>query len=159
MSKSYAFSAKLGFNTGFNYDRDDVSRETGFECTGPSMTQQSFADECDINSIVQRFGVAGEVPPIQPPAYAEFNEVFDFQSAMNVIRAGTESFASLDADLRARFHNDPHKFLQFVHDDANREQAELWGMVPRKPVSSSAAQAVDPPEGDVKPVDGVPVKP
>lgn len=154
-------TSKLGFNTGYNYDRADVSRETGFsnpvDADGvamPSMTKQSFAEECDINTIVKRFGITGEMPPTAPPSSVEFNEVFDFQSAMNVIRAGEESFASLDADLRAKFNNSPALFLDFVHNEDNRAQAELWGMVPRK-----APLAVDPPKGDDKPVVGVPDKP
>lgn len=142
----------MQFLTGYNsIDGVDVSRETAFEDDTPSMTQQSFKDECDINTIVRRFGVTGEQPPLPPPASVEFSEVYNFQTAMNVIRAGTESFESLDSTIRARFNNDPAQFMNFVHDDSNIEQARMWGLIPK---------AVSPiPEGVDKPVDGVPVKP
>lgn len=134
-------------------DSDTVSRETGFfniDSDGvemPSMTKQSFAEECDINTIVRRFGVTGELPPLPPPSNVEFDQVYDFQSAMNAIRAGEESFASLPAETRTLFNNSPAQFLHFVNDDDNRAQAELWGLVPPR-----AAPTPSPiPEGNVAP--------
>ena len=43
----------------YNYDRDKVSEETGLNCKDLSLAKQSFADECDINNIVKRFGLTG----------------------------------------------------------------------------------------------------
>ena len=49
----------------FNYDADEVSLETGTACHGASLAQQSFAEECDINVIVRRFGVGVPLPITQ----------------------------------------------------------------------------------------------
>lgn len=92
--------------------RNGPERE-GVEVKG-SMTVQSSKDECDINVIVKRFGVTGMLPIVpMPPSAAEFSEVFDFQSAMNVVAEATQSFGALDANVRKRFNNDPHDYVQF----------------------------------------------
>ena len=37
-----------------NYDMGAVSDETGLRCEDASLTKQSFAEECDINTIVRK---------------------------------------------------------------------------------------------------------
>ena len=37
----------------FNYDAMAVSNETGLSCPEDTLTQQNFAEECDINRIVE----------------------------------------------------------------------------------------------------------
>lgn len=109
--------------TPYNYDTDQASDETGLACEGPGKTQQQFKDESDINTIVDRFLAAGEIPQSTPfPAQTEFAEIFDFQSSMNVMRKAQESFMELNAKVRARFDNDPQKFLEFIHDKDNAEE-------------------------------------
>lgn len=84
------------------------------ETIGESMADQSFREECDINTIVKRFGITGNVgAPIMPPALEEFGEIFDFQSAMNTLNAADRAFMSLDAEVRARFNNDPGRYVDF----------------------------------------------
>ena len=46
----------------FNYDRDDVSKETGLFCEDESLAIQSAEEETNINTIVKRFGLIGELP-------------------------------------------------------------------------------------------------
>lgn len=136
-----------------NYDRNAASDETALDCSvEPSMTQQSFAEECDINTIVRRFGLTGELPQGMPaPTNAEFAEVTDFQSAMNVLVKARESFDALPADVRSRFRNDPAEFVAFCDVPENFDQVEKWGLVlpeasrrvqeERKAVQEAAAQA------------------
>ena len=52
----------------YNYDMAAVSQETGLKCQDPSLAQQHMKDECDINVIVERFGVTGQLPgaPLEP---------------------------------------------------------------------------------------------
>src|SRR5262245_32664589 len=99
----------------YNYDMDLASLESGLECKDESLTQQQFAEESDINTIVERFGLSGELPSIVSlPSYGDFTGISDFQSAMNAVVAAEKSFMELPAKLRARFDNDPQKLLEFV---------------------------------------------
>lgn len=121
--------------TPYNYNRDEATNETGIDCSvEPSRTQQHFAEEADINTIVRRFHLTGELPQnVRMPSNADFDGIFDFQSAMNAIRAAEESFAAMPAEIRYRFHNNPHEFVEFCSDDANRPEAEKLGLVaPRR---------------------------
>ena len=102
------------WRSGYNYDIEKVSDDTALVPVGKSYTVQSQKDEADINVLVKRFGITGEFPVLDRlPLNADFDDVFDFQSAMNVIRSAQESFDSLHADIRGRFHNDPHEFVDF----------------------------------------------
>lgn len=116
--------------TPYNYDTDQASNETALKCEGPGLTQQQFKEECDINTIVDRFLKAGEMPPTIPfPQQDEFMEAFDFQTSMNVLRRAEESFMELPAKTRARFDNNPQKFMEFMHDPNNAPEWERLKLV------------------------------
>jgi phage internal scaffolding protein len=110
-------------------DFSDRSLETGLKCLDDSLTQQQFRDESDINNIVDRFMKTGHLPdPVSMPQYIDYEGVFDFQSAMNVVRQADENFMRMDAKVRARFHNSPQEFLEFFADPANTEEAVRLGL-------------------------------
>lgn len=118
------------FRSGFNYDADQVSAETGLECLDPTLAQQQFAEEADINTIVNRFGLTGELPTaVRMPTYADFEEAIDYHSAMNVIAAARESFMAMPAEVRLRFGNDPAAFVAFCSDEGNRAEAAKLGLL------------------------------
>lgn len=117
---------------------DARSNEFGLACKDESLTQQSFAHETDINTIVDRFLKSGVLPtPSSMPQYADYDGVFDFQSAMNVVRMADENFMRLDARVRSRFGNSPQKFLEFFADPDNRLEAERLGLVIPQPKPTS----------------------
>lgn len=120
--------------TPYNYDTDRVSDETGLDCGPETKTQQQFKDEVDINTIVERFNVTGEMPEMQNfPTEQDFEEAFDFQTSMNVIVAARESFMEMPAKTRARFNNDPQKFMEFIHDGENADEAIKMGLAIKRP--------------------------
>lgn len=122
--------------TKWNYDRSD--RSSALVCMDETLCQQNFALECDINEIVRRFGLTGELPTnLAVPQQGDFDQVYDFHSALNMLKASEEAFAMLPADVRFRFGNDAGKLVEFVSDESNREEAEKLGIVvPRKGSSS-----------------------
>ena len=135
--------------TGNNYDRDAASVESGVLNDSPSLTKQSFAEECDINTIVERFGLTGELPTdVRMPQYADFDEVFDYHSAMNAVAQARESFDAMPADVRARFHNDPGEFVEFCGDEKNREEAVKLGLVLPPKVADGVPPREENEEGD-----------
>ena len=126
---------KIFVRDNFNYDMDAASEENALCCEDESKTQQQFADEVDINTIVRRFGLTGQLPDnVTMPQYADYEGVFDFQTAMNTMMEAERSFMQLPADVRARFENDPQKLLVFCNDRANIDEARKWGLVPPAPV-------------------------
>lgn len=118
------------FRTPFNYNIMEASNETALVCPEPTLTQQQFKDETDINVIVERFGVTGQLPDaIIPPTYGDYTNVPDFQTALNVVLQAEEAFMELPAKIRQRFGNDPQQYLEFCEDGSNREEAKRLGIL------------------------------
>lgn len=131
------------FKTPYNHDREQESAKTGTPNDEPSMTKQEFAEECDINTIVRRFGLLGELPTsFRMPAYDDYTGVNDYHTALNIVRQAGENFMELPAELRARFGNDPQKFLEFCSDEANRAEAAKLGLLSEQALQAAADLAV-----------------
>lgn len=114
----------------FNYDRDAASDDSALFAFDDSLTHQSFAEECDINTIMRRFGVTGVLPEaVRAPTYDDFSNVVDYHTACNAIAVAGEAFDQMSAEVRARFNNDPQKFLEFCSDEGNRSEAVKMGLV------------------------------
>lgn len=121
--------------TPYNYDRMAASDETSIICTEEeNKTQQQFKDDADINVIVERFGLTGQLPDdYRAPVSGDFSDITDFQTAMNAVRAAEENFMQLPPELRARFSNDPQQLLTFVGDERNRDEAKRLGLLKPEP--------------------------
>lgn len=118
------------FRSGFNYDADQASLETGLACPDDSLAVQSQRDEVDINTIVRRFGLTGELPKdLKMPQSGDFAGLPDFHAAMNMVRSAQEEFLKVPAHVRARFGNDPGAFMAFLEDDRNRDEADRLGLL------------------------------
>lgn len=129
----------------YNYDMNEASQEAGLVCD-EGLTHQSFKEECDINTIVKRFGLSGELPEaVRMPTYADYTDVVDFHTAMNAIARAKEAFDAMPADVRSRFRNDPGAFVDFCSDERNRAEAEKLGLVVPKPVEPVKEEAAVPP--------------
>lgn len=135
----------------YNYDMDEESLKSGLHCKDKTLAQQQFRDEVDINTIVERFGLTGQMPTdIREPSYGDYTGIFDYQSAMNVVVEARQAFMELPAKIRARFHNDPQEILEFLDDENNRDEAVKLGLVkkaeepadeaPQAPVAAPAAR-------------------
>ena len=134
------------FRTPYNYDMRQVSEETALVCDDPSLAVQSERDECDINTIVMRFGLTGTLPTgVRAPTYGDFTGVSDYREALEAIQAADDSFYAMPAEVRARFQNDPARFVDFCSDPRNIDEARSLGLAP--PVESGLA----PDESGAKP--------
>lgn len=121
---------KIFVRSAFNYDANMVSRETGTCCADDEdKTVQSFKEEADINVLVRRFGITGQMPQgIVPPTYGVFEDVFDFKTAMDAIAVARESFDAMPGDVRAKFQNDPQKFVEFCSNKDNLPEMRKMGL-------------------------------
>ena len=121
------------FRTAYNYDTNAASNESGLDCEDPSLAQQHFKDECDINNILRQFNITGLLPetPLSP-RYGDFTGINDYQSALNAVIAAEDGFMTLPADIRASFGNDPEQLINFLDNPENKDKAIALGLVDGK---------------------------
>jgi phage internal scaffolding protein len=113
-----------------SYDTDAVSEETALFCPEETMAQQQFAENCDINVIMARFGQGYQIPEgHRMPTYGDFDGIHDYREALDFIREAGESFMELPANIRERFGNDPANLIDFLGDEANRAEAQKLGLL------------------------------
>lgn len=110
-------------------------------------TKQSFKDESDINHIMARYQKTGvlDFAEKHSPQYGDVTGL-EFQAGMELIKRAQAMFSDLPSSVRTRFENDPAKFLDFVHDDANREEAAAMGLL--KPQAEWSTPPTTPPAAD-----------
>lgn len=126
----------------------------GLDCSNlPSLTRQEFADECDINILMDKYEKTGIISHINPrsPQYLDLSDVPDLQTAHQIIQDATREFMALPATTRASFDNDPMKFVQFAENPDNIEKMREWGLAapakeePKAPPSDAPPAAKSPP--------------
>lgn len=140
MSKNSLF-----LRTPYNYDTDAASNESGLACEEPSLAQQHFKEECDINTILQKFNITGLLPesPISP-RFGDFTGIGDYHTALNRVIAAQDEFEALPAQIRARFNNDPAQLIEFLDNENNRPEAEELGLVEKVAAEVVEATKVTP---------------
>lgn len=123
----------------YNYDTNAAGDESGLECKDKSLAQQHMKDECDINVLMDRFVVKKAIPQLEmPPLQGDFENVPTYQEALNMMVAANRSFMSMDAKIRARFENDPGKFVEYASNPENVQELRKWGFT--SPESDRAHQ-------------------
>lgn len=136
-----------------------LNLKTGELVKEPSMTKQSFKDECDINNIVKRFEATGQIDHInQAHAQGLFTDLpsgLDLQAGLDMIRQAEAAFMALPAAARAEFDNDPVLFVEAFTNpsDAQQERFIALGLATDKrpakpPETPPPAPAAPPPAPD-----------
>ncbi|QCQ84793.1 internal scaffolding protein [Blackfly microvirus SF02] len=139
----------------------------GFECIGPSLTRQEFADECDINTIMAQYEATGVITHVnqQAPAYLDLSgEIPDLMEAHNVFAKAETAFMTLPASVRKEFDNDPVKFVEFATKAENVEQMRKWNLaapatLPDAPREPPEAPKPEPTPNPSKPTGSPPPSP
>ena len=134
------------------YDPDEASNASGLSCPEPTLAQQQFKDECDINTILERFAITGVLPQnVRAPQYGDFTDAMDYHTALNAVIAADHAFMELPAAVRSRFNNDPGAFVDFCSDPSNRAEAEALGLVMPAPGTVAAPAAGGPGASETTP--------
>lgn len=110
----------------------------------PSMAQQQFKDDCDVNKIMERH-VRFDVPIPNKQAWqvGDATVVKSLEDAIDQISNASAEFDLLPAAVRERFGNDPLNLLKFVADEGNRAEAERLGLLAKQIPAVSAENTVD----------------
>lgn len=125
------------------YTKFNPPPQVGLEFTEPSMTEQHFKDECDINNIVAQYQQTGVLPQgDRQPLFGDFAEFpQDLQSSQQYFDDAQDRFMQLPAQLRKEFGNDPVKLLQFIANENNRDRAIELGLIDRPPQANTTVQS------------------
>lgn len=113
----------------------------------PSMTQQAFAEDCDVNIILDRYMKTGELPKPRQGVYADVSEVPDLTQAIQIVQQAQSAFDSLPSKVRYEFNNDPAQLLNFISDSRNKEKAIELGLIENKKQEDLAPQPPTASEG------------
>lgn len=107
---------------------------------GTSRTKQSFKAECDVNRIVARHRLTGQLTHVTTrlPQFLDMSSIPDYQTALNLVLDAQAGFMQLPAVLRKRFGNNPAALLDFVRDPANADELVALGLAVAKPKDGSA---------------------
>jgi len=139
------------------YARNELTAdETTLYCDDPSMTRQEFADECDINVIMERYEKTGVISHVQKaaPMYLDYTAVPDnLADAMAMLNDADTAFMSLPAKVRREFDNDPLKFVDFAQKPENLDQMRQWELAPPAPKPEPKAPDLAPPPAPPKPTE------
>lgn len=108
----------------------------------PTMTQQQFKDEADINSIMRKYGadpVAFNALTRQGGVYADFSHLKDYHGMLQDVADAQDAFASLPAQIRSRFANDPGSLISFLQDEKNHTEGVSLGLFQPRETPAPAA--------------------
>lgn len=122
--------------TPYNYDRSQASLASGLSCPESTLTQQHYKDQASIQNIVDRYTRTGQVEiNTTPPLPSEFVKITDYQTAMNMIKRGEESFNQLPSKIRNEFKNSPAAFIAALNDPNQMDRFQKLGVfkIPKNP--------------------------
>lgn len=105
----------------------------GLEFREPSMTEQHFRDECDINHIVAQYEATGVIPQgTRQPLFGDFADFpQDLMASQKFFDDAHERFMQLPSELRKKFGNNPANLLTWLRDPANTDDAVKYGLLER----------------------------
>lgn len=130
--------------------------EVDLEFKKPSLTQQHFKDECDINRIVATYQETGVMPQGErQPLFGDFAGIpTSFQESQNLFKEAQDKFYSLPSDLRKMLDNSPQKLLEFMSNPANTDACVKFGLFnkpPEKAPENKSKNPVNPAPPPVQP--------
>lgn len=111
------------------YFKINKRKRTPIRFIEPSLTQQQFTQEANINNIMRKYQLTGELPPQRIGYYADITNMPDFKTALNTVRDTQERFNALPSKLRQELNNDPQQMLNWIQDPNNLERAKQLGLV------------------------------
>lgn len=99
---------------------------------GSSKTMQQFVKDCDFNAIVQKALRANVWPPqaerLAAQTFTDVSHLTSYQDSIQLVQEAQEMFLAIPARIRARFDNDPAKFIAFASDQKNGAEMVKLGL-------------------------------
>ncbi len=113
---------------------------------GESMTREAFADELDINKIVERYARGGQLPLTTADArYGDVSEVGDYKSALDFVFAAKGQLSKLPERARDQLAADPEEYWRLLDAAEDRDGLVALGLLEALPVEPPVVEpAVEP---------------
>jgi hypothetical protein len=127
---------KNTFRSAYNLGNEDYSQSFT-----DGLTEQHHTDTCDINKILAQFMETGIMPQTNAnPQYADVSEV-DFTQMQNQLATAKTLFEELPEQVKARFNNEMHTFLNFAENPDNLPEMVEMGLAVKNERIAQALQA------------------
>lgn len=132
--------------------RHPLQRRVQFFTEGDSLTEQSHTKDCDIRLIMRKAEKTGLISHNSKfqGKYGDFVSAPDFHQAQNIIADANSMFDTVPSGIRAKFDNDPAKFLSYVTNPNHRDAIIELGLTVDHlppPAPASAPAPATPPAG------------
>lgn len=128
-----------------DFSKGNGQEHAAFLTEGPSLTRQEFAEECDINTIMQRYDgyLSDPMRSMREPRYVDFADMpQDLMGFMRLQQEAADAFMTLPAQVRKEFENDPIQFVAFAADPGNLEQMREWGLAAPSKEQAAEREAI-----------------
>lgn len=120
----------------------------------PSLTQQQFHDQTDVNAIMRKYHKSGMIDHLNlaQGQYIDLSSVPDYQTALQTVIDADKAFMTIPSNVRRRFNNNPAELIQFLQDPNNAEEAYDLGLTNSPPFleESNPTQPLSPPPKSLK---------
>nr|WAE43591.1 MAG: internal scaffolding protein [Microviridae sp.] len=105
-------------------------------CSEPKMTDQSYAQQCDINVIMAQYAKTGMLPnqTSVPARWIDNTTIPSLEESFNIVNRAMDAFYELPPYVRKLMDNDPSQLELFVQNPENREILQKYGMVVLDPI-------------------------
>ncbi len=108
---------------------------------GEGAAQQQFKEDCDVNTIMQRYQKTGAIDHVSKhQTEYGFASPLDYHQSMNIIAQADSMFNDLPSSVRNEFNNNPQAFLEFVQDAKNADRAKKLGLALTDKAAAEAAE-------------------
>jgi phage internal scaffolding protein len=99
----------------------------------PSKTDPQYAEDCDTNIILRKFMKTGTVTHLakRQGSYMDVSNVPDLLNSLLIAQEAEKDFRNFPSEVRRRFDNSYTKFVEFINDERNREEAMELGLIPK----------------------------
>jgi len=96
----------------------------------PSKTQQQYKESVDINNIIKKYKVTGELSHLnrKQGVYLDSANLPSYQEALNMVISANDQFAQLPSQIRKQFNNNPQEMISFLDNPQNDEEAIRLGL-------------------------------
>lgn len=132
----------MELRTPYNYDRDQVSKNTAVIFEDETLTQQNFKDDADLNIMIRKYGVL----PVQEVNWDEFDSSVipsDYHQLQNQLIEADQAFMGLPAELRSQVDNDPAKLLALISQQEAEAKAAAKAAEKAAKEASTQSETVD----------------
>lgn len=129
------------------YD-EGMKPSEGIVFTEPSMTDQSQAQESDINYIVNKYSdgrsgittldLGADLGVLQ---YGDTMLPGDYETALDLINAVNEEFYELPSQIRAEFNHNPKELINALADPHQKSRLQSLGLLQQDIASGSSADS------------------